>query len=93
MSPIPSPRYAEPLPPSCSGSFLAALFVACSVSNTVVLEGRALYRPEPAWSGALYRKLEEQPMKRFAIRMIPYFAWNNRGASTMTVWMPLVLKA
>jgi hypothetical protein len=23
------------------------------------------------------------------IRLIPYFAWGNRGKADMTVWMPL----
>ena len=24
------------------------------------------------------------------IRLIPYYAWSNRGPSEMTVWMPLM---
>ena len=26
--------------------------------------------------------------KRQTIRLIPYYAWGNRGKSEMTVWMP-----
>ena len=57
----------------------------------VALEGDALYRPEPIWSGELYRRFEQLPLKPLSVRMVPYFAWNNRGPSTMSVWLPLVM--
>ncbi|MCP5112993.1 MAG: glycoside hydrolase family 127 protein [bacterium] len=59
----------------------------------VALKGQALYRSEPAWSGDLYRRLEQRPLKPIPVRLVPYFAWNNRGPSTMSVWLPLILKS
>ena len=59
----------------------------------VALEGSALYRAEPSWSGALYRRIEQHPLQPIPVRLIPYFAWSNRGPSTMSVWLPLVLKS
>lgn len=56
------------------------------------LKGNALYRAEPSWEGTLYRRLGSQPLKPIEIRMIPYFAWANRGRSTMTAWLPVILK-
>ncbi len=56
----------------------------------VTLTGKALYREEPSWTGDLYRKVERHPMKPLPIRMIPYFAWANRGPSSMSVWLPVV---
>ena len=56
----------------------------------VTLTGKALYREEPSWTGDLYRKVERHPMKPLRIRMIPYFAWANRGPSSMSVWLPVV---
>jgi DUF1680 family protein len=56
----------------------------------VALTGKALYREEPSWTGELYRKVERQPMKPLPIRMIPYFAWANRGPAAMSVWLPVV---
>jgi uncharacterized protein len=58
----------------------------------MALEGNALYRGETSWNKTLYRTLQQEPLKPLPLRMIPYFAWNNRGPSAMTVWMPVVLK-
>ena len=58
----------------------------------LALEGSALYRPEPSWTTDLYRQFEGHPLKPLPIRLIPYFAWSNRGSSTMSVWLPVVLK-
>jgi hypothetical protein len=38
----------------------------------------------------LYAELEDEPVGTTRIRLIPYFAWGNRGASEMSVWLPLV---
>jgi hypothetical protein len=58
----------------------------------LALKGRALVRPEPSWEGALYRKLGDHPLEPLDVRLIPYFAWSNRGPSAMSVWLPVVLK-
>jgi DUF1680 family protein len=57
----------------------------------VALEGTARYRLDSPWSGELYRQLERKPLGPIPVRMIPYFAWSNRGASAMSVWLPLAL--
>jgi len=44
---------------------------------------------EAQWSNQLYRELTLEAPKKIAIRLIPYYAWCNRGTSEMTVWMPL----
>jgi DUF1680 family protein len=58
------------------------------LGGVVVLEGQALLRPEGAWNGSLYRDFRPAAAKTQKIRLIPYFAWGNRGPSEMTVWMP-----
>lgn len=55
-----------------------------------VLEGEALYQPAAPWEGTLYRPLTTEPLRPLRIRMIPYFAWNNRGRTAMNAWMPIV---
>ncbi len=35
-------------------------------------------------------KSNGMPMKPLPIRMIPYFAWANRGPAAMSVWLPVV---
>ncbi len=50
-------------------------------------EGVALADPE-SWGDTLYRPL--RPRERVKVRAIPYYAWDNRSACPMRVWMPLV---
>ena len=40
--------------------------------------------------GPLYQELPAGEPRNVRIRMIPYFAWNNRGEPKMTVWIPLL---
>lgn len=54
-----------------------------------VLEGRAATVPHRGWSGQLYRDLDPTMPRSLDIRLIPYFAWGNRGPSEMSVWLPL----
>ena len=73
------------------------------LGGVVVLKGKGVRAPgsdEPAvpagdgWMGRLYRPVPRrsgtapkgQPV---AVTLIPYFAWANRGASRMAVWLPL----
>jgi hypothetical protein len=59
------------------------------LGGVTVLEGRGRARNQGDWSGLLYRPLGAQPARDIAIRLIPYYAWANRGLSMMTVWLPL----
>jgi hypothetical protein len=54
----------------------------------IALEGTARLTDETSWTNTLYREVgkNNQTVK---IRLIPYFAWGNRGKADMTVWMPL----
>ncbi|MCF7849324.1 MAG: glycoside hydrolase family 127 protein [Kiritimatiellales bacterium] len=57
-----------------------------------VLEGHALYRDAKSWEGELYRPLGAAALTDLPIRMIPYFAWANRGPGGMTAWLPLSIR-
>ena len=57
-------------------------------SPIVALEGKARVAPAISWEGVLYRPVV-QTEKTVDIRLIPYYAWGNRGKGEMTVWMPL----
>ncbi len=54
----------------------------------VALETEAIDRSQSSWSGQLYRELSNEK-KTVKIRLVPYFAWGNRGKSDMTVWIPV----
>lgn len=56
------------------------------------LKGEAFYRLEEPWKTDLYRPMKPSALESVPVRMIPYFAWNNRGPAGMSVWLPVVLK-
>jgi len=39
---------------------------------------------------ALYQPLSVKGVRKIPIRMIPYFAWDNRGFGEMRIWMPIM---
>jgi DUF1680 family protein len=57
-------------------------------SRLVVLEGTGLVQNETRWDNALYREIKAD-LKSIPVKLIPYYAWANRGESDMTVWMLL----
>ena len=87
------------LPPDCAVANVClpsdATFVPVPAEGLpfgmTALEGRAVYRRQPGWAEELYRPLGSAALEPLRIKLIPYFAWANRGASAVTVWMPLVL--
>lgn len=58
-------------------------------SRMMALETTAVNRSEQSWKGTLYREVGKKKADT-KIRLIPYYAWGNRGKSEMTVWMPAV---
>ena len=57
-------------------------------SKMIALDGEARLMDEASWDNVLYREVGKAD-RTVKIRLIPYFAWGNRGKSEMTVWMPL----
>ena len=61
-----------------------------SIENSTLceLEGKAVLEEVPSWSGKLYRPVagNKQPV---TLRLVPYYAWGNRGKGDMSVWMPV----
>ena len=56
----------------------------------VALEGDALVTNTQAWNHeTLYRELSKSNSQKVHIRLIPYYAWDNRGIDDMTLWLPL----
>lgn len=44
----------------------------------------------PADTGMLYSELGDEPLRSIPLRLIPYYAWSNRGPGEMSVWLPVV---
>jgi len=57
--------------------------------NVMALSGDAKLLQRTNWGNALYKEVSTKltPIK---IKLIPYYAWANRGQTDMTVWMPLM---
>jgi uncharacterized protein len=66
----------------------AARYDARLLDGVAVLEGTAAVQSSGDWSGQLYREAHVAELRPLPIRLIPYFAWGNRGVSEMTVWLP-----
>jgi DUF1680 family protein len=54
-------------------------------------EGAALIR-ERNDREALYQPLKARGIKKLPVRLIPYFAWDNRGFGEMRIWMPILYR-
>jgi len=59
------------------------------LGGVTVLETEALAAPEPESSGGLLRRVPKGAARPIHLKLIPYYAWNNRDETEMTVWLPL----
>jgi DUF1680 family protein len=56
----------------------------------ITLEGEALLVNNGRWGkDELYRELRPMKQQKVKIRLIPYYAWDNRGIDDMSLWLPL----
>ena len=84
------PKSVKPLDISLSpATKLRARYDHRLLNGVTILEGTALARTNSNWSGQLYRELKPAKPTPINLRLIPYSVWANRGASEMSVWLPL----
>ena len=57
--------------------------------NIMALTGEAKLLQNGNWKNTLYRQVNTTT-KPIKIKLIPYYAWANRGKTDMTVWLPLM---
>jgi DUF1680 family protein len=60
------------------------------LGGVTILEGKAHALTGAKWGKALYRELDPADERALDLKLIPYYAWGNRGRSEMTVWLPLM---
>ena len=54
------------------------------------LEGDAIVTNDKTWNNqTLYRELSKPSSRKVRIRLIPYYAWDNRGIQDMSLWLNL----
>jgi len=59
------------------------------LGGVTILETDGLVVSSNKGPSTLYRDLLLGEPRRVKLRLIPYYAWNNRGEPKMTVWIPL----
>ncbi|WP_240191381.1 beta-L-arabinofuranosidase domain-containing protein [Microbacterium hominis] len=70
------------------GAALRAVPTQIAGRRVVALETEAaVLPPTPA---TLYDEIDDDPIATAAVRLVPYFAWANRGPSEMSVWLPVI---
>ncbi len=57
-------------------------------ADMMSLDGDAQLIENKDWKNILYRPLNEANVTT-PVKLVPYFAWGNRGHSEMSVWLPL----
>lgn len=58
-------------------------------AEVLTLTGPALALTRPTWnSNQLYREAAPTAPRNIRLKLIPYYAWDNRGDTEMTVWLP-----
>jgi hypothetical protein len=64
--------------------------VTIAGTKMIALETDALLTGQDAWNNnTLYRELRPVSKQKVKIRLIPYYAWDNRGIDDMSLWLPL----
>ena len=64
--------------------------VTIAGTKILALETDALLTGKDAWdNNTLYRELRPVSKQKVKIRLIPYYAWDNRGIDDMSLWLPL----
>ena len=67
---------------------ILARFDSRTLGGVVILESQLYTKPAARWENRLYREYKAPESKQVRARFIPYYAWGNRGASEMSVWLP-----
>ncbi len=64
--------------------------VTIAGTKVLALETYAILTGQDAWdNNTLYRDLRLVSKQKVKIRLIPYYAWDNRGIDDMSLWLPL----
>jgi DUF1680 family protein len=59
------------------------------LGGVAVVDATLTVRPQGDWNGQLFREVQPRTSRTVKVQFVPYFAWGNRGAGEMSVWLPL----
>ncbi|SHL96080.1 aceric acid hydrolase [Flavobacterium chilense] len=55
--------------------------------NLVSIDAETVINSNNSWNKTLYKPLSSKNVDAVQVKLIPYFAWGNKGKGEMTVWM------
>ena len=58
-------------------------------ASVIALETTAKRIDDKKWNDKLYKEVSKKPAEGVPIKLVPYFAWGNRGHAEMSVWLPV----
>jgi DUF1680 family protein len=58
-------------------------------SPVMSLTGDGIVISPTQWNKSLYREVSTKKPEKVPVRLVPYYAWGNRGHNDMSVWLPL----
>lgn len=64
-------------------------YEAALLHGVTVVEGQAKVLPAAGDAASLYRRAASSQAREVDLKLIPYYAWANRGQSEMMVWLPV----
>ncbi|HSU49518.1 MAG TPA: hypothetical protein VLJ41_02970, partial [Segetibacter sp.] len=64
-------------------------FIKIDNSNIVSLSGEAEVMNTTDWKDQLYKEVSQKATVKVPVKLVPYYAWGNRGQSEMSVWLPV----
>jgi uncharacterized protein len=59
-------------------------------SNIISLQTTAQKLDNGQWKDQLYKEVSKKPAEKINVRLVPYYAWGNRGHTEMSVWLPVI---
>jgi uncharacterized protein len=72
-----------------SDAKLTTIYDPQMLDGVTTIDTEAIAESAPQWGNELYRPKQAGEENRFRLKLIPYYAWANRGAGEMTVWLPV----
>jgi DUF1680 family protein len=62
-------------------------FIELRNRKLLTIEASSTIAANNSWKQILYKPISSKEEKEITVKLIPYFAWGNKGKGEMTVWM------
>lgn len=62
-------------------------FIKISNRQLLSITASTSINPDNSWDKKLYKPISTKDSKEYSVKLIPYFAWGNKGKGEMSVWL------